>query len=223
MKIAWWKVLCIVLFLYSIVVGLTMAIPDLSRLHQTLRNLFYHVPLWFAMIFILLISVISSIKYLRSGENIQDIRAVEAVNVGLLFGILGFLTGTLWGNYSWGQLSAWLVNEPRSLAAAIAMLFYFAYLILRGSIEVETKRARVSAVYNVFAYVMYLVFIIVIPRMVQSLHPGVGGNPGFNVYDTDNNLKLVLYPAWISFMLLSWWLFTLRVRIRKLEHQFHVE
>ncbi len=223
MKIAWWKVLCIVLFLYSVVAGLSMSIPDLSRLHQTLRNLFFHVPLWFAMIFILLISVISSIKYLRSADHNQDIRSVEAVNVGLLLGILGFATGTIWGNYSWGDLSAWLVNEPRSLASAIAMLFYFAYLILRGSIEDDTKRARISAVYNIFAYVMYLVFIIVIPRMVQSLHPGAGGNPGFNVYDTDNNLKFVLYPAWLSFMLLAYWLFTIRVRMRKLEYKIYVE
>jgi heme exporter protein C len=200
-----------------------MAIPDLSRLHQTLRNLFFHVPLWFAMIFILLVSLISSIRYLRTSNIKYDIQAVEAVNVGLLFGILGFLTGTLWGNYSWGELSAWLVNEPRSLAAAIAMLFYFAYLILRGSIEEESKKARVSAVYNIFAYVMYLVFIIVIPRMVQSLHPGVGGNPGFNVYDTDNTLKVVLYPAWASFMMLAWWFYTLRVRMRNLEHKIHIE
>ena len=217
MKIAWWKYLTAVLFLYAVIGGMIIDIPDLERLHETLRNLFFHVPMWFAMIFILLMSFIYGLRYLLYGNTIDDVRSEEAVNVGLLFGIMGFTSGMLWGNYSWGELSAWLINEPRSLASIIAMLFYLAYLVLRGSIDEEQKRARVSAVYNIFAYVMYLVFILIIPRMVQSLHPGVGGNPGFNVYDTDNNLKLVLYPSWVAFMLLAWWLLHLRVRYRMLE------
>jgi len=213
----WWKILTAVLFMYSLVGGLLIKIPDLDRLHQTLRNLFFHVPLWFAMIFVMLLSFVFSIRYLRSGGRINDFWAVETVNVGLLFGALGFLTGSLWGNYAWGDISAWLINEPRSLAAIIAILFYVAYLILRGSIEEEQKRARIAAVYNIFAFALYLLFIIVIPRMVSSLHPGVGGNPGFNVYDSDNTLKIVLYPAWISFTLLAFWLSHLRVRLRKAE------
>ncbi len=219
MRIAWWKILCFVLFMYSVIFGLLVDVPDLERLHEAIRNLFYHVPLWFAMIFILLLSFIYSIRYLNKGNLIDDIRAKEAVHVGLLFGILGFLKGTVWGNYSWGDASSWLVNEPRSLAAMIAMLFYFAYFILRGSIEDETKQAKVGAVYNVFSYAMYLAFVIVIPRMVVSLHPGAGGNPGFDVYDSENSLKYVLYPAWISFMLLGYWIFTLRVRMRVVEHK----
>lgn len=219
MRKNWWKALCFVLFMYSVIYGLLIDIPDLERLHQALRNLFFHVPLWFSMIFILLLSLIYSIRYLRNGRAIDDLKARESVHVGLLFGILGFATGTVWGNYSWGDASAWLINEPRSLAAMIAMLFYFAYFILRGSIEEESKRGKVAAVYNIFSYVMYISFVIVIPRMVQSLHPGVGGNPGFNVYDTDNNLKLVLYPAWLSFMMLAYWFFTIRVRMKKIEEQ----
>jgi heme exporter protein C len=221
LKNQWWKALTAAMFLYSLIGGLLIEIPDLDRLHQTLRNLFFHVPLWFAMIFVMLLSFIFSIRFLRSERQRDDRWAVEAVNVGLLFGVLGFATGSLWGNYAWGDISAWLINEPRSLAAIIAILFYVAYLILRGSLDDETKRARISAVYNIFAFVLYLLFIIVIPRMVQSLHPGVGGNPGFNVYDSDNTLKIVLYPAWVSFTLLALWLTEIRVRLRNIEDPIH--
>lgn len=215
--------MCFLLFMYSVIYGLMIDIPDLERLHEALRNLFYHVPLWFAMIFILLLSFIYSIRYLNSGNPIDDLRAREAVHVGLLFGILGFATGTVWGNYSWGDASSWLINEPRSLAALISMLFYVAYFVLRGSIDEESKRAKIGAVYNIFSYVMYIAFVIVIPRMVVSLHPGVGGNPGFNVYDTDNNLKLVLYPAWLSFMMMAYWFFSLRVRMKSLEQRIQYD
>ena len=217
MKRNWWKILCVVLFLYAVIYGLTIEVPDLNRLHQTIRNLFYHVPLWFGMIFILLISFIYSIRYLSSGKEEHDIVAIESVKVGLLFGILGFITGSFWGNYSWGEISAWLTSEPRSLASMIAMLFYVAYIILRGSLEEMTKRAKISAVYNVFAFVLYLLFIIVVPRLTESLHPGAGGNPGFNIYDSDNNLKVVLYPAWMAYMLLALWITNIRVRMRKIE------
>jgi heme exporter protein C len=169
------------------------------------------------MIFILLISFIYSIRYLSSGKEEHDIVAIEAVKVGLLFGVLGFITGSFWGNYSWGELSAWLTSEPRSLASMIAMLFYVAYIILRGSLEEVTKRAKISAVYNVFAFVLYLLFIIVVPRLTESLHPGAGGNPGFNIYDSDNNLKVVLYPAWLAYMLLALWITNILVRAKKIE------
>ena len=60
--------------------------------------------------------------------------------------------------------------------------------------------------------------IYVLPRMADnSLHPGKGGNPGFNMYDLDDNLKIVFYPAVIGWTLLGVWLTSLRVRLRKIQ------
>ena len=95
------------------------------------------------------------------------------------------------------------------------MLIYLAYIVLRGSLEDEQKRARISGVYNIFAFVLLLVFIGILPRMTDSLHPGNGGNPGFNNYDLDNNMKLVFYPAVIGWILLGWWIASIRIRISK--------
>jgi heme exporter protein C len=73
-------------------------------------------------------------------------------------------------------------------------------------------------VYNIFAFVMMLVFIGVLPRMTDSLHPGKGGNPGFNTYDMDSSLRMVFYPALFGFILLGVWIMQLRIRLKKIEN-----
>jgi heme exporter protein C len=74
------------------------------------------------------------------------------------------------------------------------MLMYFAYLILRNSFDDELRRARISAIYNIFAFAVFIPLIFVLPRLTDSLHPGNGGNPAFGKYDMDNGMRLVLYP-----------------------------
>ena len=85
----------------------------------------------------------------------------------------------------------------------------------------EQKRARISAVYNIFAFVMLIVFIGILPRMTDSLHPGNGGNPGFNNYDLDSNMKLVFYPAVIGWILLGLWISDIRLRISRLNEKLN--
>lgn len=55
--------------------------------------------------------------------------------------------------------------------------------------------------------------------MTDSLHPGNGGNPGFNSYDLDSNMRLVFYPAVIGWALLGVWVSTIRYRMRFLQNQ----
>jgi heme exporter protein C len=48
--------------------------------------------------------------------------------------------------------------------------------------------------------------------MTDSLHPGNGGNPGFNAYDLDSSLRAIFYPAVIGWTLLGYWIATLKIR-----------
>jgi len=213
MKKNWWKVLSVVLVLYTIIGGFLLPVPKMQILHETIRNLYFHVTMWFGMIIILTISIVNSIKYLSNQKISNDIIADEASKVGLLFGIAGCITGSLWAKYTWG---AWWVADAKLNGAAISLLFYFAYQILRSSISDETNRARIAAVYNIFAYIMFIIFIMVLPRMVDSLHPGNGGNPGFGKYDLDKNMRMVFYPAIIGWTLIGVWIMNIGIRIRNL-------
>lgn len=212
----WWKILATVLVIYSTIAGLLLGVPRLAILNETIRNLYFHVPMWFAMIVLFGISVFYSIKNLNSQHETDDLKAVESANVGIVFGLLGLITGAVWAKFTWGQFWSF---DPKQNFAAISILLYCAYLILRNAIEEEQKRAKISAIYNIFAFPMMVVLLFVLPRLQDSLHPGNGGNPGFNSYDLDSRMRMVFYPACLGWILIGYWIYTIKFRIRKLENQ----
>lgn len=214
MRQSWWKFLAVALLLYTLIAGLMMDVPRLPILNETIRALHFHVTMWFGMILMLGVAVYYSIMYLRSNDPMCDDLALEFTNAAILFGVLGILTGMLWAKFTWGDYWS---GDPKQNAAAIGLLMYFAYLILRGSITDPQQRGRIGAVYNIFAFAAFIPLIFVLPRLTDSLHPGNGGNPGFNAYDLDSKLRMVFYPAIIGWTLLGTWIATVRVRIRRVE------
>ena len=172
--------------------------------------------MWFAMIALLTWAIVNNFRYLRGFDLKYDAMANQAVNTALLFGLLGLITGSVWARATWG---AWWVDDVKLNGTAITMLAYLAYFVLRNSMDDEQKRARVSAIYSIFAYVMMIVLIGILPRLQtsDSLHPGNGGNPAFSNYDLDNSLRPVFYSAVSGWILLSFWIYSLRLRIHKLQ------
>lgn len=216
MKVTWWKITTIILLFYTLIAGFLVGVPRLGIVNESIRNLYFHVPMWFGMLIILTVSVVYAIRYLKNPTEINDSYSVEAANVGILFGILGMVTGMIWAWFTWG--SPWH-GDPKQNSAAIALLIYFAYAILRGSLEDEQQKARISAIYNVFAFATLIPLLFILPRLTpDSMHPGNGGNPGFNSYDLDSRMRMIFYPAIIGWTLLGWWMVSLRVRVRTIEN-----
>lgn len=212
-KKSWWKWLAMGLVAYTIIGGMLLEVPRLVILNESIRNLYFHVTMWFGMIVLLTASMVYSIRYLSKQDMSLDIKAVEFANAGVLFGLLGMTTGMLWATYTWGE--PWS-GDPKQNSSAIALLIYMAYLVLRNSLNDEQQRARISAVYNIFAFAAMIPLLFILPRLADSsLHPGNGGNPGFNYYDLDNKLRMVFYPAVIGWTLLGVWMASLRVRIKE--------
>ena len=222
----WWKILSVVLLVYTVIAGLLLPIPDLPALEETSRNLYFHVCMWFAMMVLFTVSVVFSICYLTSFKHKYDIYARQFAVVGIVMGILGYATGAVWMSYTWAdpnnptfQSFGALAREPKLIGAAIALLIYFAYLVLRDSINDMDKRARISGVYNIFAYAMLFPSIWIVPRILPSLHPGQEGNPAMNFKDITPMMRVVFYPAFIGWTLLSVWIATLKVRLSLLKEK----
>lgn len=216
MKGAWWKLTASSLVMYALIAGLQFDVPHLPVLNETIRNLYYHVGMWFAMLALFLGSAIYSIKQLIKKDLSNDLKAESSASVGMLFGILGLLTGMLWAQFTWGKF--W-VNDPKLNGTAISLLVYLAYFVLRNSVDNPETKARLSAVYNIFAFSIMIVFIQVLPRLTDSLHPGNGGNPAFSNYDLDNGMRMVFYPAILGWIGLGYWMFELRNRWKVLKEK----
>jgi heme exporter protein C len=180
----WWKILCIALLVYTILAGLLLDVPRIRILNETIRNLYFHVCMWFSMMILFTISVVHAVKYLRNNNLRSDILSRQYAIVGIIFGLLGYATGAIWASYLGGSKQGCLrivrchCREPKLIGAAIALLIYFAYLVLRDSVSDIDKKARVSSVYNIFAFAFLFPSIWIIPRLLPSLHPGGQGSEG---------------------------------------------
>lgn len=212
----WLKWITVLLLAYTCIAGLLFGVPRLEIVNESIRALYFHVPMWFGMVFLFLNSTYYAIRYLLKADSTFDIRSVEYANTGVVYGILGILTGMVWANYTWG--SPWH-GDPKQNGAAVALLVYLAYFVLRGSLTSDEQRARLSAVYNIFAFAAMIPLIFILPRLSSSVHPGSGGNPGFNMYDLDGRMRLVFYPAVVGWILMGYWITNLRIRLRKLSDQ----
>ncbi|MEL7247244.1 MAG: cytochrome c biogenesis protein CcsA [Bacteroidota bacterium] len=190
--------------------------PFRNILGETIRNTYFHVSLWLAMMIIFIAAVVYSIKHLRGFNLDHDYWAAALTAVGLLLGGLGLLTGGIWAQYTWGTFWSWDIKQFTTL---IALLIYLAYFVLRRAFPDEAQKARISAVYNIFAFVALIPLIYVLPRLTDSLHPGNGGNPALGGEDLDNTMRMVFYPAVIGWTLIGSWIASLMYRSSKIEEQ----
>ncbi len=216
MRQSWWKILCVILLCFVLIGGLLLPVPEKFILNETIRNIYFHVPMWFGMMILFTISLVYAIRYMRFNQLKDDVYSVQFINVGLIYGVLGLVTGMEWAKYTWG--TAWS-NDPKQLASALSMLIYFAYIVLRGALPDYDKRARIAAVYNVFAFALMIPLLFILPRLTDSLHPGNGGNPGFNTKDMAPELRPVFYTAVLGWTLLGTWVATLLIRIKLIEYK----
>lgn len=187
--------------------------PYRSILQETIRNTYFHVSLWLAMMILLTGAVVFSVLNLRNSSLIYDSRAMALTEVGFFFGILGVTTGMIWAQYTWGKAWSWDIKQ---LTTAIALLIYAAYFLLRNSVKDPYRKARLSAVFNIFAYIALIPLLYIIPRMSESLHPGSGGNPAMGGEDLDSTMRMIFYPAIIGWTLVGLWMAELTARIRQM-------
>lgn len=212
---------------YALIYGLLCPLPMSEmmegQLGQTARNIFYHVPMWFAMMVMGYSSVVYSIMFLRHGKPGRDIQAKVAARLTVLFGALGLITGSAWSRVTWGanadwnDFAAWWVWDPKQVSALICVLLYAAYFLLRSSFEEPVQKARISAVYNIFAAASIYPLFYILPKALDGLHPGAKGE-GSTIVDMSPEFYQVFWPSVIGFIMLAVWLLDLGARTEKARH-----
>lgn len=216
-----YSIIVFVLISAIILLGMLMPIPFIPGLGEAARNIFFHVPQSFTMTFIVLVSFWQSVQFLRTKKIEHDIKASSAASVGMVFGILTIITGAVWADFTWGTYWNW---DPRQTTFLGLLLIYSAYFVLRTSIDDVQKRAVLSAAYNLFAFASLPFLMFIIPRLLPGLHPGAPEAGGANnpmVSGIDTTIRVILYSSVVSFCLLAYWIYNIRVRIGILERKIN--
>ena len=127
-----------------------MVVPDEASQGMIYRLLYFHVPAWWTAFLAVALSGVFSALYLIKKDLRYDAIAVSVTEVAVVFLIMGITLGSIWARIIWGIWWAW---DARLTSALICVLLYSGYLMLRRSIEEPAQRARISAVFSLFAFI----------------------------------------------------------------------
>jgi len=216
MKSIVWKILLFVLMTFVIVAGISFQIvkspvawnqfPMIPGLEEKAKIIFFHVPTaWLASIAFLM-AMIYGVKYLIKGNLDDDAKSNAALQLGFVFSVLATVTGSIWAKFTWGAFWHW---DPRETSIFILLLIYGSLFALRSAIENEDKRARLSAVYSIIAFLTVPFFIFIMPRIMTGLHPGSANDDTSGPvvdFKMDANMMLVFYLSLIAFTILYFWM-----------------
>jgi heme exporter protein C len=112
-----------------------------------------------------------ALRLLSTRDLRYDLESYTAVHMGVIFGVLTLVTGSIWARTSWGVWWSW--GERQLVLFLILFLFYSAYFMLRYSTEPGPRRANMSAVYALFGVVLIPVSFLAIRLAEGLIHPVV--------------------------------------------------
>lgn len=184
-----------------------------QQIGQSSRIFYYHIPQAWICVLAFAMSMIYSIRYLRSRRREFDDRAAETARLGLIFCILATITGSIFAKVAWGSFWNW---DPRETSIFVLLLIYGAYFALRGAVDDPSRRAALSAVYAVFAFVTVPFLIFVVPRIVPSLHPEdsvINSNMKFTM---GPSVRMIFFSSLALYTVLYFWMLSLSNRARRL-------
>lgn len=206
-----WLAWLLWLWISAVIVGAFFYAPLAAKfIGQSSRILFFHVPMAWTAFVAFFAAGFSSLRYLFGNRDPRHDRAAAvAIQLGLLFGVLATVTGSLWARIMWNSYWNW---DPRQTSIVITLVFYGAYLALRDSIEDGEKRARLAAVYAILGLVVTPFFFFIVPRITFSLHPEPVINAQGKI-EMEPRMLQVLLAGSTGFTVLFFWLQNLQCRM----------
>ena len=172
--------------------------PDERTMHDAQRIFYFHVPSWVAMFLAFFVSVFGSISYLFTRKQRCDWLGVAGAEVGVVCCTLGLITGPLWGKPAWG---IWWTWDARLTTTLVLWLLYISYLVLRSMVEETERRARICAVFGIFAF-LDVPLVYVSNRFWRTQHPTpvFFGGPNAGVDPTMGKVLLLCFAAMVAVM-----------------------
>jgi heme exporter protein C len=144
------------------------------------QKIFYiHVPIALTAYACFAVGAWKALRLLWTRERRYDLESYTAIHLGVIFGLLTLVTGSIWAKISWGQWWTW--GERQLVLFLILFLFYSSYFMLRYSTDPGPRRERNSAVYALFGVVLIPVSFLAVRIAGTILHPTIFTHEGANL------------------------------------------
>lgn len=189
--------------------------PDEATMHQIQRIFYFHLSAWMTSFAAFSVVFISNIAYLATRETKWDCLGVAAAEVGIACCSIGLVTGPLWARPVWG---IWWTWDARLTTTFILWLLYISYLLLRGLLEDPERRAALSAVFGIFAF-LDVPLVYVSNRLWRTQHPQpvILGGSGSGLDPTMGKVLLLCLISMFGVMIT---VLIDRYRLERMRHEF---
>jgi heme exporter protein C len=192
----------LVAMLIAVYVALIQA-PDAINVDPSIRPaqriIYFHVPSAWSSMLAFFVAFVASILYLITKHIRWDIWARSASELGIAFTVAAVVSGSLWAKPAWNTYWTW---DPRLTTYTIVLLLYIAYFMLRGAIDEPSRRARMAAVYGIFAFLSVpLTFMSI--RWWNTIHPVIVDAPeNTNKFGLGPNMMTAFMITNVAFIIL---------------------
>ena len=130
------------LLLAALSFALIFSPPDYLQ-GDSVRIMYVHVPAsWIGLASFTCIALLSILNFIFKIKNLRLITKSIAP-IGLMFTCISIVTGSLWGQPTWGTFWAW---DARITSMVILALFYFLFIVSQKLISDEDKANKISSI-----------------------------------------------------------------------------
>ncbi len=178
------------------------------------RIFYFHVPSAWTGFVAFFVVFIASIAYLLKRAPKWDWLAVSAAEIGVAFFTVVLTTGPIWAKPVWG---IWWTWDARLTSTFVLWVLYVTYLLLRTLIADPERRAVVSAVFSIFAFLdVPLVYMSIRWWRTQHPQPVIAGGTGSGL---DPQMWRVFMTCWAALLGLLVLLLRERSNLEALRHE----
>jgi heme exporter protein C len=190
--------------LFALAIVVLLNYTPTERTMGEIQKIFYlHLPTAIATFLACLVCFIASVGYAWQRDMRWDRLASASARVSVQLCSVVLITGMIWGRSAWGQWWTW---SPRLTFSLVLWLLYVVYLMVRASIESSQRRAMISAVYGILAFLdVPLVYLSV--RLMPDIHPAS--------IELAGPMKLTLLAWFVPMFLLATGLIVVRYRLNE--------
>lgn len=198
----WPTVILMVAAIYAVFVY----VPNERVMGYVQRIFYFHVASAWVSFLAFFVVFVGGIGYVLKRHRKWDVLAVSAAEIGVVFCTITLITGSIWGRFAWGTWWTW---DPRLTTTLVLWLIYVSYLMLRGLVEEESQRGRLSSVFGIIGFVdVPIVFMAI--RWWRTVHPVVISGQSI---DLDPTMIVTLVLSVVTFTFLFFALLPQRIAL----------
>ena len=175
---------------------------------------YFHVPVALTSYALFGWGAWKAFLHLWKRDDRADLQSYVAIHLGVIFGLMTLLTGSIWAKISWGHW--WVWSSDQLVLFLVLFLFYSAYFMLRFSVEPGPRRANLSAVYALFGVALIPVSFLAIRLSKDIIHPVVFKSSG---PDMSGTMFFAFCVSWAAMLALASTLYQIELVGKRLDQR----